>query len=348
MQLASVDRRAALSISTKGGHMQYRYLGSERFKVSAIGYGCPPFQGKLSDGDEQQAIAVLQRAIDIGMNFIDTADHNNGNNEELLAKVLRHRRGEVVLTTKFGNLRGQPWAEGREVEGRPEYVAWACENSLTRLQTDYIDLYYLHRVDRKVPIEETVGAMKRLVQQGKVRHLGLSEAGAPTLRRANAVHPIAAVQSEYSLWTRDYEANTIPVCRELGVGYVAYYALGRGFLSGKWKDFSQLGEQEAKRRGPRFHERNFSRNVSLLKQLEEIASAKNCSVAQLALAWILHQGDFFVPIPGTYKIANLEANAAAADISLNAEELAAIDRIFSAGAAAGGRHDYDRSGELNI
>ena len=328
--------------------MQYRMLGKERVKVSAIGYGCPPFQGRLSDTDEQQAIAVLRHAIDIGMNFIDSADHNNGNNEELLAKVLKHRRGEVVLTTKFGNLRGQPWAEGREVEGRPEYVAWACENSLRRLQTDYIDVYYLHRVDPKVAIEDTVGAMKRLVEQGKVRHLGLSEAGPETLRRANAVHPITAVQSEYSLWTRDYEANTIPLCRELGVGYVAYYALGRGFLTGRWKTFAELGDKDAKRRGPRFHEPNFQRNVDLLKQLEQIASVKNCSVAQLALAWILHQGDFFVPIPGTYKIANLEANAAAAEMSLSADELAAINQIFPAGAAAGARHDYDRSKELNI
>jgi aryl-alcohol dehydrogenase-like predicted oxidoreductase len=328
--------------------VNYRYLGKAKLKVSAIGYGCPPFQGKLSDADERQATAVLHRAIDIGINFIDTADHNNGNNEEILAKVLPLRRGEVVLTTKFGNLRGQPWAEGREVEGRPEYVAWACDNSLKRLQTDYIDLYYLHRVDPKVPIEETVGAMAKLIEQGKVRHLGLSEAGPQTLRRANRVHPITAVQSEYSLWTRDYEANTIPVCRELGVGYVAYYALGRGFLTGRWKSFAELGEKEAKRRGPRFHEQNFQRNFDLLKQLEQIASSKNCTVAQLALAWILHQGDFFVPIPGTYKIDNLAANAAAADILLSANELATIDRIFPAGAAAGGRHDYDRSKELNI
>ena len=328
--------------------MKDRFLGKDRLKVSAIGYGCPPFQGKLSDAEETHAIRVLHRAIDIGINFIDSADHNNGNNEEILAKVLKHRRGEVVLTTKFGNLRGQPWANGRAVEGKPEYVAWACDHSLERLQTDYIDLYYLHRVDPKVPIEDTVGAMAKLVEQGKVRHLGLSEAGPQTLRRANAVHPIAAVQSEYSLWTRDYEANTIPVCRELGIGYVAYYALGRGFLSGKWRDFSQLGETEAKRRGPRFHEQNFARNVGLLKELEQIADSKKCSVAQLALAWILHQGDFFVPIPGTYQIANLEANAAAAEISLNADELAAINEIFPLGAVAGGRHDYDRSKELNI
>ena len=222
----------------------------------------------------------------------------------------------MVLATKFGNLRGQPWADGREVEGKPEYVAWACENSLRRLETDYIDLYYLHRVDPKIPIEDTIGAMVRLVEQGKVRHIGLSEAGPQTLRRANAVHPVTAVQSEYSLWTRDYEANTIPVARELGIGYVAYYALGRGFLGGAFKDFSDLGEKEAKRRGPRFHEKNFQQNDNLLKQLQDIAEAKKCPVAQLALAWILHQGDFFVPIPGTTKIAHLESNAAAADIVL--------------------------------
>jgi aryl-alcohol dehydrogenase-like predicted oxidoreductase len=328
--------------------VNYRYLGIDKLRVSAIGYGCPPFQGRLSDADEKQAVAVLHRAIDIGVNFIDTADHNNGNNEELLARALKGKRGQVVLTTKFGNLRGQPWAEGREVEGRPEYVSWACENSLRRLNTDYIDLYYVHRVDPKVPIEDTVGAMARLIEQGKVRHMGLSEAGGDTLRRANAAHPVTAVQSEYSLWTRDYEKNTIPVARELGIGYVAYYALGRGFLGGAWKNFSELGEKEAKRRGPRFHEVNFQHNAKLVKQLEAIAGEKKCTVAQLALAWILRQGDFFVPIPGTYKIPHLEANAAAADIELTPDELAAIDEIFPPGAAAGTRHDYDRSKELNI
>jgi aryl-alcohol dehydrogenase-like predicted oxidoreductase len=328
--------------------MNHRYLGINKLRVSAIGYGCPPFQGKLSDADEKQAVAVLHRAIDIGVNFIDTADHNNGNNEELLAKALKGKRGQVVLTTKFGNLRGQPWAEGREVEGRPEYVSWACENSLRRLNTDYIDLYYVHRVDPKVPIEDTVGAMARLIEQGKVRHIGLSEAGGDTLRRANSAHPVTAVQSEYSLWTRDYEKDTIPLARDLGIGYVAYYALGRGFLGAAWKNFSELGEKEAKRRGPRFHEMNFQHNVKLVKQLEVIAGEKKCTAAQLALAWILRQGDFFVPIPGTYKLPHLEANAAAADIELTPDELAAIDKIFPPGAAAGTRHDYDRSKELNI
>jgi aryl-alcohol dehydrogenase-like predicted oxidoreductase len=328
--------------------VNYRYLGIDKLRVSAVGYGCPPFQGKLSGADEKQAVAVLHRAIDIGVNFIDTADHNNGNNEEILAKALKGKRGQVVLTTKFGNLRAQPWAEGREVEGRPEYVSWACENSLRRLNTDYIDLYYVHRVDPKVPIEDTVGAMARLIEQGKVRHIGLSEAGGDTLRRANAAHPVTAVQSEYSLWTRDYEKDTIPVVRELGIGYVAYYALGRGFLGGAWNNFSELGEKEAKRRGPRFQEMNFQHNANLVKQLEVIAGEKKCTVAQLALAWILHQGDFFVPIPGTYRISHLEANAAAADVQLTLDDLAAIDKIFPQGAAAGTRHDYDRSKELNI
>ena len=328
--------------------MQYRYLGKQRLRVSAIGYGCPPFQGKLGEADEKQAIAVLHRAIDIGVNFIDTADHNNGNNEEILARAFKGKRDKVILATKFGNLRGQPWAEGRAVEGKPEYVSWACENSLRRLGTDYIDLYYMHRVDPKVPIEDTVGAMARLIEQGKVRHIGLSEAGGETLRRANAAHPVTALQSEYSLWTRDYEKDTIPVVRELGIGYAAYYALGRGLLGGAWKNFSELGEKEAKRRGPRFHEQNFQHNANLVRQLEAIAGKKNCTVAQLALAWILCQGDFFVPIPGTYKIPHLEANAAAADIELTADDLAAVDRIFPPGAAAGARHDYDRSKELNI
>jgi aryl-alcohol dehydrogenase-like predicted oxidoreductase len=329
--------------------MQYRFLGKDRLKVSAIGYGCPPFQGKLKQEDERQAIAVLRRAMEIGINFIDTADHNNGNNEEILATALKGKRSAVVLATKFGNLRGQPWAAGREVEGKPEYVSWACDNSLRRLQTDYIDLYYLHRVDPKIRIEETVGAMAKLVEQGKVRHLGLSEAGPQTIRRAHAVHPITAVQSEYSLWTRDYEADTIPVVRELALGFVAYYALGRGFLGGAFNDFAEIGEQEAKRRGPRFHRENFQRNATLLRELQSIAESKGCSVAQLALAWILHQGDFFVPIPGTSKIPHLETNAAAADIQLASTELAAIDRIFPReGGVSGARHAYDRSKELNI
>lgn len=330
--------------------MQYRYLGQERLKVSAIGFGCPTFQGKLGDADEKRDIGVIHRAIELGVDFIDTADHNDGNNEELLAKALKGKRHQVVLASKFGNLRGQPWpwAKGKDVDGRPEYVPQACEASLRRLGTDYLDLYYLHRVDPKVPIEDTVGAMARLVEQGKVRHLGLSEAGPQTIRRANAVHPITSVQSEYSLWTRDYESDTIPTVRELGIGFVSYYALGRGFFAGAVKSLSGLGEKDGRRKAPRFYPENFAHNARLLAELEKIAEAKGVTLAQLALAWILHQGESFVPIPGTRRISHLEENVRAADIVLTADELAAIDRLFPRGAAAGARHDYDRSQELNI
>lgn len=330
--------------------MQYRYLGKERVKVSAIGFGCPTFQGKLGDADEKRDIAVIHRAIELGVNFIDTADHNDGNNEELLAKALKGKRHQVVLASKFGNLRGQPWpwAQGRDVDGRPEYVPQACAASLRRLETDYLDLYYLHRVDPEVPIEDTIGAMARLVEQGKVRHIGLSEAGPQTIRRADAVHPIACVQSEYSLWTRDYEIDTIPMVKELGIGFVSYYALGRGFFAGAVKSLSDLGEKDGRRKAPRFYPENFAHNARLLAGLGKIAEAKGITLAQLSLAWILHQGESFVPIPGTRRIAHLEENVRAADIVLTADDLAAIDRLFPRGAAAGARHDYDRSKELNI
>ena len=329
--------------------MNYRYLGKQRLKVSAIGYGCPTFVGQLSDVGEKQAIDVLHRAIDLGVNFIDTADHNNGNNEELLAKALSGKRDQVVLTSKFGNLRGQPWAKGREVDGRPEYVPLACEASLRRLQTDAIDLYYLHRVDPQVPIEDTVGAMVRLIEQGKIRHIGLSEAGPQTIRRADAVYPVTSVQSEYSLWTRDYEVNTIPTVRELGIGFVSYYALGRGFFAGAVKNLSDLKADDSRRKVPRFYQENFDHNARLLRNLQKVADAKRCTVAQLSLAWILHQGDFFVPIPGTLRISHLEENVRAADVGLSPEDLAVLDGLFPRnGAAAGARHDKDRSKELNI
>ena len=329
--------------------MQYRYLGQQRLKVSAIGYGCPTFQGKLSDRDERRDMDVLHRAIDLGINFIDTADHNNGNNEELLAKALNGKRDQVVLASKFGNLRGQPWAKGREVNASPEYVPLACEASLRRLQMETIDLYYLHRVDSQVPIEDTIGAMVRLIEQGKIRHIGLSEAGPHTIRRATAVHPITAVQSEYSLWTRDYEADTIPAVKELGIGFVSYYALGRGFFAGAVKNLSELDPKDSRHKAPRFYVENFQHNARVLSRLQQIADAKRCTSAQLSLAWILHQGDNFVPIPGTRRIAHLEENAAAAEIVLTSDELAEIDTLFpQKGAASGARHDYDRSKELNI
>ena len=329
--------------------MKYRYLGKERLKVSAVGYGCPTFVGKPSPESEKNAIAVLHRAIDLGVNFIDTADHNNGNNEELLAKALKGKRAAVVLATKFGNVRGQPWAQNRSVDGRPQYVPAACEASLRRLQTDAIDLYYLHRVDPEVPIEDTIGAMVRLVEQGKVRYLGLSEAGPRTIRRAHSVYPITSVESEYSLWTRDYETDTIPVLRELGIGFVSYYALGRGFFAGAIKSFSGLDAEDSRKKGPRFHEPNLALNLRLLSQLQNIAAVKRCTVAQLSLAWILHQGESFVPIPGTNRIAHLEENVKAADVVLTSDDLAQIDKIFPRnGGATGARHDRDRSHELNI
>ena len=329
--------------------MQRRYLGKQRLKVSAIGYGCPTFQGKLSAADERRDIDVLHRAIDLGINFIDTADHNNGNNEELLAQALKGKRDKVVLASKFGNLRGQPWAKEREVNASPEYLPVACEASLRRLQIETIDLYYLHRVDPQVPIEDTIGAMVRLIEQGKIRHIGLSEAGAHTIRRANAIHPIAALQSEYSLWTRDYETDTIPAVKELGIGFVSYYALGRGFFAGAVKSLSELDPKDSRRKAPRFYEENFQHNARLLSRLQEIANDKRCTLAQLSLAWILHQGDIFVPIPGTRRITHLEENAAASEIVLTSDELAEIDKLFPRqGAASGARHDYDRSKELNI
>jgi aryl-alcohol dehydrogenase-like predicted oxidoreductase len=331
--------------------MQYRFLGKARLKVSAIGFGCPTFPGKLSDADEKRDIAVIHRAIDLGINFIDTADHNDGNNEALLAKALKGKRSQAVLTSKFGNLRGQPWpwAKRRDVDGSPEYVAKACEASLRRLETDHLDLYYLHRVDPRVPIEDTVGAMARLVEQGKVRHIGLSEAGPQTINRANAVHPITAVQSEYSLWTRDYERDTIPIVNELGIGFVSYYALGRGFFAGSIRSLSDLAEKDGRRKAPRFHAGNFDHNARLLGELEKIAQAKGITLAQMSLAWILHQGKTFVPIPGTRQIRHLEENVRASEIVLSSAELSAIDDLFpQRGAAAGARHDYDRSRELNI
>ena len=329
--------------------MQNRYLGKQGLKVSAIGYGCPTFGGKLSDADERRDIKVIHRAIDLGVNFIDTADHNNGNNEELLAKALKGKRDQVVLASKFGNMRGQPWAKGREVDASPDYVPVACEASLRRLQVESIDLYYLHRVDPQVPIEDTIGAMVRLIEQGKIRHIGLSEAGPQTIRRADAVYPITAVQSEYSLWTRDYETDTIPLARELGIGFVSYYALGRGFFAGAVKSLSELDPKDSRRKAPRFQQENFKHNARLLSDLQKIAESKKWTLAQLSLAWILHQGDQVVPIPGTHRIAHLEENAAAAELILTSKELAQIDKLFpQKGAAAGARHDYDRSKELNI
>lgn len=279
--------------------MKTRELGKAKVKVSAIGLGCQPFIGNYGPVEESTAISIIHRAIDLGITLFDTAGtYGRGQNEEWVGKALKGKRDKVVLESKFGNLRGQPGEGGRLYDGRPEYVPVACEESLKRLQTEIIDIYYLHRVDPEVPIEDTVGAMARLVEAGKVRHLGLSEAGPETLRRASKVHPITALQSEYSVWVRDYEKDTIPACRELGIGFVAYYAMGRGFLSGKLRTLDGLEPTDTRRRVPRLQEENIGYNLGLLDRLKEVADDNGCTLAQLALAWILHQGDDLVPIPG--------------------------------------------------
>jgi aryl-alcohol dehydrogenase-like predicted oxidoreductase len=311
-------------------------------EVSAVGYGCPTFSGIPSADYEANAIKVLHRTVERGITYIDTADHNEGNNEAILAKAFRGRWREVQIASKVGNRKSWP-GQTRDVDGRPETIAKLCDESLGRLGCGTLDLLYLHRVDPQVPIEESVGALKRLVEAGKVRHIGLSEAGAASLRRAAAVHPVAALQSEYSLWTREYEADSFPAAKALGIGIVAYYPLGRGFLSGA----TALGEKDVRRRLPRFQPGNYEKNLALLDRVKALASAKGCTVGQLALAWLIAQGA--VPIAGTLNAQHLDENAAAGDIALTPAELTALDAIFPrTGAVAGPRFAEDRSKELNI
>lgn len=324
----------------------HRTLGREGLKVSAIGLGCMGMSDFYGPADTQQSLAVLNHAVDIGVNFLDTADmYGVGANERLLAEVLKSRRAEIVLATKFGNVRAADGAFVR-VDGRPEYVRAACDASLQRLGVDHIDLYYQHRVDRSVPIEETVGAMAELVKAGKVRHLGLSEASAATLRRAAAVHPIAALQSEYSLWTRDMEAEVLPTARELGIGFVAYSPLGRGFLTGAIRRIEDLAPDDWRRSNPRFSPENFQRNLGLADTVKQLAQQRGCTPAQLALAWLLGRGDDIVPIPGTRSIARLDENAGAARIVLSAGELRRIDEALAATPAAGER--YPQAGMASV
>jgi len=288
--------------------------------------------------DDQESIETIQRALDLGLNFLDTADvYGRGHNEELVGKAIRGRRSEVFLATKFGNVRD---AEGRfaGVNGRPEYVRQACEASLKRLGVDAIDLYYQHRVDRSVPIEETVSAMARLVKDGKVRYLGLSEAAPATIRRAHRTHPISALQTEYSLWSREPEDEIIPVCRELGITFVAYSPLGRGFLTGRIKRYEDLAPDDWRRNAPRFQGANFEKNLALVRHIEQLAAKKGCTPAQLALAWVLAQGREFVPIPGASRRAHLEENSGALQVTLTRDELKRIDEIAPKGAAAGERY----------
>jgi aryl-alcohol dehydrogenase-like predicted oxidoreductase len=315
--------------------MQTRQIGPLR--VSAIGLGCMGMTPVYGEPDQDECIATLHRAIDLGVTFIDTADvYGAGKNEELVGRALAGRRDQVVLASKFGNVR---YPDGRrDVNGRPDYVPKACDASLKRLGVDVIDLYYLHRVDPNVPIEDTVGAMSRLVGAGKIRDLGLSEAGAATCQRAHAVHPIAALQTEYSLWSRDVEADILPACRELGIGFVAYSPLGRGFLSGTITHLESLADNDRRREHPRFEADNLERNVGLLATLREIAKARDCTPAQVALAWLLAKGRDIVPIPGTKRRRYLEENAAAVDVRLEPADLEALDAAFPQGIAAGDRY----------
>ncbi|AIA05164.1 MULTISPECIES: aldo/keto reductase [Streptomyces] len=306
--------------------------------VSAQGLGCMGMSHGYGASDDDQSIATLRHALDLGVSLLDTADfYGAGHNEELIGRAIAGRRDEVVLATKFGfaNRLGEPTA----IRGDAPYVREACDASLRRLGVDHIDLYYQHRVDPDVPIEETVGAMAELVAAGKVRHLGLSEAGADTLRRAHAVHPIAALQSEWSLWTRDLEQEIAPVCRELGIGLVPFSPLGRGFLTGRYTSVEGLSESDVRRTQPRFADGNLEQNLAIVAKLDELAAEKGVTAGQLALAWVQHRGDDVVPIPGTRRRKYLEENLAALDVRLSAEELAAIDAAAPADEVAGTRYD---------
>jgi aryl-alcohol dehydrogenase-like predicted oxidoreductase len=322
-------------------------LGRSGLMASRMGLGCMGMSEFYGPGDERESIRTIHRALELGMIFLDTADiYGLGRNEELVGRAIRDRREKVVLATKFGNVRGKD-GSWLGVNGKPDYVRACCEDSLRRLGVDTIDLYYQHRVDPDTPIEDTIGAMAGLVRQGKVRHLGLSEAAPATIRRACAVHPIAALQTEYSLWTRDPEAEVLPTCRELGVGFVAYSPLGRGIFGGRIKSLNDLAEGDYRRTAPRFAEGNLTSNLSLVRHLEGIAAEKKCRPAQLALAWLLARGEDVFPIPGTKRVERLEENIGALEVVLTSEDLSRMDEAFPAGAAKGERYSEQAMKALN-
>jgi aryl-alcohol dehydrogenase-like predicted oxidoreductase len=328
--------------------MHTRELGPSGLKVSAQGLGCMGMSEFYGPGDENESIATIHRALELGITFLDTADvYGPHKNEELVGRAIKGKRDKIVLATKFGIVRDPANPSARGINGKPDYVRRSCEASLKRLGVETIDLYYQHRVDPSTPIEETVGAMAALVKEGKVRYLGLSEASPKTLRRAVKVHPIAALQTEYSLWTRDPEQDILAACRELGIGFVAYSPLGRGFLTGQFKKFDDLAPDDFRRNNPRFQGANFERNLDLVRKVEELAREKRCKPSQLALAWVLAQGDDIVPIPGTKRRKYLEENAAADQVKLTREDLRRLNEVFPPDAAAGTRYPEHMMGLVN-
>jgi aryl-alcohol dehydrogenase-like predicted oxidoreductase len=327
--------------------MKTRALGSQGLEVSAIGLGCMGMSDFYGARDDAESMKTINAALDAGITFLDTADmYGVGRNEELVGKVVRERSEWVVVATKFGNVRGED-GSFKGINGRPEYVRSACEASLKRLGLDVIDLYYQHRVDPETPIEDTVGAMADLVKEGKVRYLGLSEAAPETIRRAHAVHPISALQTEYSLWSRDPEDELLPLVRKLGIGFVPYSPLGRGFLTGKYSTPADLEEGDTRRNHPRFQGENFQKNLDLVGAIKDMAEEMGCTSAQLALAWVLAQGNDIVPIPGTKHVRYLEENIAAIDVTLTADELQRIGAALPKGAAEGTRYAAPQMAALN-